>query len=182
VSVAYEFLLPYTYSDPDEEQRRLQGKARSLRTGFYRVAEGEIVRAEKELGFPFPSELRDFYSSIGYGFLDESPISGEIVSRNYVIRPCVLAQAMRFGDDPPLFVPDYGTPRHGFPLDCIPCIDRGDGCFLYMKPTSRFPNQVWGVLGDRLLSESFQRLIEAMFIDPWYPDRVAYPESFGDRH
>lgn len=53
---------------------------------FFGLEEKELLEAEKRLGFELPSELREFYLQVGYGF-----ITGENNGINRMMDPCTIA-------------------------------------------------------------------------------------------
>lgn len=175
----FESLAPYSYASAEDERRRVGGE-RPYRIFFYKVGQSDIASAEARIGFAFPEQLRFFYADIGYGFLSESPVSGLSVGRQYVIPPEMVASLFLLDDPPPLQVPDYGAPRNGFPEGCMPFLDMGDGAFLYLKPSSANPNAVWGVRGHKLICDDLVEFFTKLYVDPWFPVKVEFPDSFDD--
>lgn len=58
---SFQFLKEYIVdiSENNNEKRHI----------FYSIEQSEIINAENRIGREFPSELKEFYSEIGYGFL-----------------------------------------------------------------------------------------------------------------
>lgn len=54
---------------------------------FYKVDTAEIIDSESKLGFKLPSQLREFYIKIGYGFFHKSQDS-----INRLLSPLQIAQ------------------------------------------------------------------------------------------
>jgi antitoxin YxxD len=58
----FHFLRKFIFTEDDD-------KAFKSKHSFYALSDQDIADAEKRLGASFPSELRQFYQAIGYGFL-----------------------------------------------------------------------------------------------------------------
>ncbi len=61
---------------------------------FMTVPKEDIKAAEKELGFPFPTQLKEFYEEIGYGCLTTPHNPGKdyvFYSSNEILPPLAVA-------------------------------------------------------------------------------------------
>ena len=147
---------------------------------FGRVAEIEIERAEITMGRKFPSELREFYKTIGYGMLrsPHTPPSGyQFYSNNEILPPHIAVDYMlgilqhtadgRYSD--------YYMAESAYELlqpGDLPFFEISDSSsFMVMKLNSDNPNAVW-FMGHEKIEESFERFIWNLYYDdPSYYSR-----------
>ena len=57
------------------------------RDEFYPITEEEITSAEEEMGLEIPSDLKDFYRKIGYGFIGD-----DLNNTNRIMDPASVAE------------------------------------------------------------------------------------------
>ena len=165
---------------------------------FFKVDPHKIEAAEKKLGFPFPSLLKQFYIEIGYGLLRakfDIQKDYEFDGANEILPPLVAAA---------FYKPLAGNNR---PIDKYEPIDSGDGNhymaamtyeilqpgdlpffeisdstrFLVMRPHSENPNAVWTSSGIKI-EDSFEKFIWRLYYeDPSYYDDIieSYYENLG---
>lgn len=147
---------------------------------FIRVAKKEIEKAEKILGFPFPSQLRQFYEEIGYGNLTtphNPPKDYHFYNTNEILPPLIVAhfykgiiehhtirekeEALHYEDDYYFAheLLDYSTPGD------LPFFEIGDSSsFLFMKPNSKSPNKIYDIGGD-IVEKEFKNFIWKLYYD-----------------
>jgi antitoxin YxxD len=152
---------------------------------FYPVTEKEICNAEKKMGFPLPSELREFYLEIGSGKL---PISINEKDENSGLENRIL---------PPEHLEDImtGTSINEetglyFSRDNYEDMQPGDlpffeifdsSKFLFMKINSDNPNAVWTISSIKI-EDSFERFIWRLYHEKsdFYDDVILnYYKSIG---
>jgi antitoxin YxxD len=133
---------------------------------FYPVTEKEICDAEKKMGFPIPSELREFYLEIGTGKLPISLKEKDTNNglENRILSPDHLADIMTgtlINEETGLY----------FSRDNYEDMQPGDlpffeifnsSQYLYMKVNSDNPNAVWD-LCDIKIEDSFERFIWRLY-------------------
>ena len=62
-------------------------------TLVYNVDDSEIIKSEKNLGFLFPSEIRQFYKKVGYSKICETSSGNvDLYNQNYILPPLVAAR------------------------------------------------------------------------------------------
>jgi len=156
---------------------------------FGRVAEIEIESAEIAMGRKFPSELRDFYITIGYGMLRSPhtpPPDYQFYSNNEILPPHIAVDYMlgilqhtadgRYSD--------YYMAESAYedlePGD-LPFFEIGDSSsFLIMKLNSANPNAVW-CAGNIKIEDSFEKFIWRLYYEsPGYYGQVI--EDFYKNH
>jgi antitoxin YxxD len=144
---------------------------------FCPIPEKEILQAESQLGYPFPSELRDFYQEIGYGML-RSPAypeeNYEFYDVNTILPPTVVAnftQGILVWDDQDYWIAEdtYEDLQPGY----MPFFEIGDSSrFLIMRPLSENPNAVWTVSGIKI-EDSFGKFVWRLYYEsPWFYDDI----------
>lgn len=141
----------------------------SLGNKFYSLREDEIAQVENELGFTLPSELKDFYREIGYGFLvcsKQENKNKEFYNTNRINSPSMIKEILVNGQESGLISSEAFDLIE--PGD-IPFFEISDSAnFLVMKANSKFENSVWSDCGV-LIEESFERFIWKLYnTDPEY--------------
>ena len=114
---------------------------------FISLNQDYVHKAEMRLGFVFPSELRDFYLSIGYGYLIcKEGQQEECEHDNRIMGPNSIADILLLGVDSGQLHPDAE-----FEPWEMPFFEIGDGAsFLVMHPKSEHPNAVYNMLGEKI--------------------------------
>lgn len=138
---------------------------------FYSVPIEHILEAEGQLGYPFPSQLKEFYQQIGYGvFRHNYDYSHTINPSNRLIDPNSIAAIKLEGFESGQIKPDVE-----FEADELPFfeVSGGGAIFFTLKPLSDNPNRVWD--DDNILEESFERFIWRL-----YYERPDYYKQYWD--
>ena len=148
---------------------------------FHPVSEQEIREAEKILGFSFPSQLKEFYLSIGDGYLTTPSSSSPEYSfsgANNILPPLVSATFYKplNGDhrlkDECTFI-DGKDETHYMAEWVYELLQPGDlpffeimdsTYFMVLKPHSESPNAVW-YLGGEKIEDSFEQFIRNLYYE-----------------
>lgn len=115
-------------------------KYRGLADGprrFYSVEGADTEEAERQLGFPFPSELRTFYADVGYGWLGAEDLDSV---RNLFVHPLDVVDLLNGSSE--------FAPSEGFLAGDLPFFDAGGGRFLVVRPSSSMPRAVFRDSGE----------------------------------
>jgi hypothetical protein len=150
------------------------------RNVFFPISEKDIEKAEHLLGFPFPSQLRQFYKTIGAGALDTPYNSSQEYEApsltNYILPPFVVANFTKG------ILTWEGQHTHWMAEDVyedlepgdLPFFEIGDSSrFLVMKPHSENPNAVWTDGIPLKIEDSFERFIWRLYYEsPWFYDDI----------
>ncbi len=140
-----------------EYLKRYVGKSKSPNK-FCAVKSSEIKAAEKQLGFPFPSELRTLFEEIGSGFLqlgiDDAKRDPSVINR---ILPPLEISSLICEPDNPL------RPDEGFVEGVLPFFDVGESTYLVVRPKSSTPNKVFGPDGKKMIAKSVESLFEQLY-------------------
>ena len=145
---------------------------------FFKVRSEDILKAEKILGCRFPSELREFYTEIGDGFLTQPQWAKndphyDFSNTNRIIWPkavaCFFQQITKNKENPQeeaLVCDGYcmasDTAEMLQPGD-LPFFEIGDSSsFMVMKLHSDNPNTVW-YMGAEKVEDSFERFIYKLY-------------------
>jgi len=143
---------------------------------FYRIDDIEIKKAEKELGITFPSELRQFYREIGYGFLTH-PIKFDkdyiFYSVNRINPPSMIVDMVKNGHDSGLISQDTYEMLQPGDLPFFEIHDSSN--FLIMKPESLHPNAVYTVYTNIKIEDSFEQFIWRLY----HEDPAYYSENWA---
>lgn len=152
----YDYLIPF--------KREYCSEGTGDTNNFYSVSNEEIQKLENYLGNTLPSDLKDFYQQIGYGFLTKprnAPKDYSFNDSNRINDPLLIIEMLSTGE---YILPEYyedfikGT-------DDIPVFEIGDSSsFMHMKPKSDNPNAVW-YLGMDKIEDSFERFIYNLYHD-----------------
>ncbi|MBS0186329.1 MAG: SMI1/KNR4 family protein [Proteobacteria bacterium] len=161
---------------------------------FVKLSKQEIEKAEKYMGCPFPSQLRQFYEEIGYGNLTTPHNPSEdyhFYGANEIFPPIVAAHfykgiiehhTIEEKKDALDYNGDYffsrETLEYTTPGD-LPFFEIGDSSsFLMMKPQSSNPNAVYSEFGV-LVEEEFSNFIWKLYYKSpsYYNDVLA--EHYG---
>ncbi|WP_010299842.1 SMI1/KNR4 family protein [Candidatus Odyssella thessalonicensis] len=161
----YEYLKKYNWQNYGKSIVRI-GRDNI----FYDCSLEEIQRAEEQLGRNFPSELRSFYLSIGYGHLTTK--SGEqedaiFPNSNEILPPHIAVDYMQGIIEHPEEDPYYMSPDTYEDLEPgdLPFFEIGDGSsFMVMKLNSKNPNAVWSDCGVKI-EDSFERFIWRLYYE-----------------
>lgn len=137
----------------------------------------DIHEAEKMLGFPFPSELRQFYEQIGTGYLTtplNPPPDYTFSGENEILPPLTVAHFGRGELEwegqqhwiSPSFVETFLEPGN------LPVCDISDSAiYMVLKARSENPNAVW-YMGQKKIEDSFETFIRNLYYDdPAYYER-----------
>jgi hypothetical protein len=113
---------------------------------YYPIDPSEIDESERRLGYRFPSELREFFREIGYGFFKSASDPHDKRDYNYINRFLAPSQVadLLLGAEPD------EIPSEGFGEGEIPFFEVGDQLYLVVRPTSVLPNQVCWPFGDHV--------------------------------
>ncbi len=145
---------------------------------FHPETEEEIENAEKVFGFPFPSQLRNFYQKIGYGSLTtphNPPKDYDFCNANDILPPFVAANFAKGillweGQHCWMAEETYELLEPGD----LPFFEVGDSnYFLIIKPESYMPNAVYDMGGD-LIEDSFEKFIWRLY----YEDHSYYMKNW----
>ena len=136
---------------------------------FESVKKDDIDRVEHNLNLTFPSQLKEFYNEIGYGFLIEpfnKPIGYQFYATNRINSPNMVEDILMNGPESGLIVDDVYEDLQ--PGD-LPFFEIGDSSsFMVMKLNSDNPNAVW-YMGAEKIEDSFERFIYRLYHeDPAY--------------
>jgi hypothetical protein len=158
--MSYDFLKPFV-----KDKEEIYSKDNNL---FFPVTEKEIQEAEETLKMPFPSQLKEFYREIGYGFLTSPynpPPDYRFCNINRISSPGTIRDILVEG--PGSWFISEATYELLEPGD-LPFFEIADGsCFLLMKLNSENPNAVWD--WDTKIEDSFERFIWRLYYeDPGY--------------
>lgn len=116
----------------------------------------EVAKAESELGFPLPSKLKAFYSSIGYGWLG-SEERGDL--RNLVIHPLDIVDLLNGESE--------FSPPDDFLEGDLPIFDCGGDRFLVTRPGSSDPEKVYKDDGSvNAIATDVEDLLNKLLADP----------------
>lgn len=152
--MTYEYLKPFTNSSIHLNKPR---------NAFYPIYDIEIKKAEKALDVIFPSELKQFYQEIGYGFLQFPEYYDEYYDYSFINRinpPSMIVDMVKNGHDSGLI--DLDTFEMLEPGD-LPVFEIGDSSsFMIMKAKSNNPNAVW-YMGMEKIEDSFERFIWRLY-------------------
>ena len=152
----YEYLDKYVDIDYD-------GSVRQNR--FSSLCEKEVLEQEKRLGYKLPSQLREFYFTIGYGNFrnnhDRSIIQKDWANR--LLDPTSLADIKLLGYDSGQITSDVE-----FAEEDLPFFEIADGNYFFcLKPQSTHPNRVYDA--DDVVAESFEEFIwKLYYVSPIY--------------
>lgn len=132
----------------------------------------ELQEAEEFLGMTFPSELREFYTTIGVGSLQKPhivPDNYKFYNKNDILPPMVAARFAKGilsweNQDAELYYMSESTYESLSPGD-LPMFEVGDGTyFMIMRPKSDNPNTVYTDNGIKI-EDSFERFIWRLYYE-----------------
>ena len=156
----FEYLKPYCMpTGPLEEPFN----------SFGNLFPGELEEAEKLLGQPFPSQLRQFYQEVGCGTLQKPHIIPEdykFYNSNEVLPPLDVvnfSKGILFWEDQNHWMaePTYELLSSGD----LPFFEIGDSSsFMIMKLNSDNPNAVW-YMGAEKIEDSLEKFIWNLYYD-----------------
>ena len=129
--------------------------------GLWICPESVLIEAERELGYPFPDELRAFYCEVGVGRIPNYAHTS-LNSPNNILIPTHIPKLIN------------GTCKWMMPYtqiepDTLPIFERDVDLFLCLHPKSNNPNAVWWMWGEKMpnggkicdsLVEFFRRLVD----------------------
>jgi len=125
---------------------------------FIPVKEEEIIEAESELGFPLPEKLKEFYYSVGYGWLSTEDRAG---LRNLIIHPLDIVDLFK-GES------EFSPPDKFLDGD-LPIFDCGGDRFLVTRPGSQDPEKVYrSDGGNESIADDVVDLVNKLLQDPSY--------------
>jgi len=123
---------------------------------FIEVQLGEIEEAEERIHASFPSQLREFYKRVGYGWI-ASEANSEV--NNLIIHPLDVADLCH-GES--AFSPEFR-----FSPGDLPFFDSGWSRFLVLRPHSANPNKVYRDDGNPVEGCSdFDGFVQCLLNDP----------------
>ncbi len=162
MSAVYDFLKPYMREKSRASQN---GAVIYPRNSFYPVKKSEVISAENRLDMTFPTQLKDFYKQIGYGFLvsPHNPPKGyDFCNTNRINNPGIIVDILTEGSESGLISQD--TYELLEPGD-LPFFEIGDSSsFLVMRPISNTPNAVWSDCGVKI-EDSFEKFIWRLYYE-----------------
>ena len=142
-------------------------------TYFLPVSGEELAKAEVELGFEMPNQLKEFYKEIGAGILSCGEKYPEMLAdslTNEILPPLVASNFSKGiliweGQDNWMAEPTYELLEPGD----LPFFEIGDSSsFMIMKPNSDNPNAIW-YMGREKIEDSFEKFIWRLYYeDPSY--------------
>ncbi|RLJ75171.1 SMI1/KNR4 family protein [Pedobacter alluvionis] len=148
-----DFLFLDDYRGQEDSQNN------DLEHVFYPLSKYEIKKAEDEFGYELPSELKDFYLQIGYGFFHKS--LGEV---NRLMDTTSLYQINlkqdEFENDPDLEVYDdlYNGEKLLF-------FEINEGVYLAIdKADENGKNKIYYM--DSLIADSLEHFIKSFIVNP----------------
>lgn len=153
----YQYLRKYV-NPPKEDPPR-------IRNIFYPVHEESIKETEDVLKIVLPSELKEFYKEIGYGFLvapENPPENYSFCNTNRINPPNVIKDILLEGQASGLISQEaFETLQPGD----LPFFEIGDSSsFMIMKSNSENPNAVW-FMGYEKVEDSFEKFIWNLYYD-----------------
>jgi hypothetical protein len=160
----------YTYLLEDAE--RAKKEKLIICNSFYPVSEEYITEVEKNLKINFPSQLKEFYREVGYGFLvapKNCPEAYHFSGVNRINPPDVIQDILLEGQASGLISEE--TFEFLEPGD-LPFFEICDSSrFLLMKLNSENPNAIWD--WDLKIEDSFERFIWRLYNEgPAYYDDI----------
>ena len=140
---------------------------------FYFVSQKNIQETEERLGYELPSQLKDFYETIGYGFFAHNK-DFSVVETSYSSRlmdPDSVIDIKMLGYESGQILPSVE-----FEADELPFfeVDGGD-MFFVMKPESANPNAVYQFMGGEMIEESFEKFIWRLY----HESPIYYMKDWG---
>ena len=129
---------------------------------FFSIAQASILNAEKRLDYKFPSQLKNFYQTIGSGFLVSKYDTPDVVCgySNRIMDPESIADVLLEGYDSGQLHPEAQ-----FIEGDMPFFEIGEGRdFFVMRPKTDNPNAVYDMFGS-LIEDSFERFIWLLYYE-----------------
>lgn len=148
-------------------------KIKSIANSFYPVSFESLEDAEILLNSKFPTQLKEFYDEIGYGFLitPEKPSDDyDFYNTNRINSPSMISDILIEGHESGLISNEaYESLEAGD----LPFFEIGDSSrFLIMKLNSDNPNAVWTLSGIKI-EDSFEKFIWRLYYEsPDFYDRM----------
>ena len=149
----YEYLNKFKSRSGDEKYGN----------SFYLLEESEVMDAEKYLGYLFPSELKQFYKEIGYGYLTNPKAFNDSYSfsgTNRINSPHMIIDMLQNGAESGLISPSVHEDLEPGDLPVFEIADSSS--FMIMKALSDNPNAVW-YMGSEKIEDSFARFIYRLY-------------------
>lgn len=137
------------------------------------VSENDIQNAEKRLTYCFPSQLRQFFLTVGEGSFRHNKNFSETQESyaNCILHPKIIADIKLLGYDSGQIVPSVE-----FADDELPIFEIADGAnFFVMKPQSKNPNAVYQFMGGELIEDSLEKFIHRLY----YESPLYYMKDWG---
>lgn len=124
---------------------------------FWALNENDVLDAESQLGYKFPSALREFFLQVGCGFWSKGTADEDwdrsLVNR--VLSPMSITGLLLDTENPM-------RPRDGFANGEMPILDCGENFYLVLLPKTVQSDRVYTMSQTRVVAEStsdfFQRL------------------------
>jgi len=126
---------------------------------FFPVKQQNIDEAEKLLGYALPAPLIEFYSEIGYGFLQASE-NRRVVNDsdiNRIIDPVSVSELI-------LGISEL-QPTEQFDSGDIPFFEIGDELFIVMKTKAKKANTIFLAHGERMIAENLEEFIRKLYFE-----------------
>lgn len=152
----YSYLKPYTVQHDHIVKTWCENS-------FFPVTQGEIIVAEKRLGYALPRPLVTFWLEIGCGYLTTphcAPVDYECEFKNRVLSPDQVADIILLKEDSGYILPEVPMFEGAIPFFEI--ADMYD--FFVMSHKSVLPNAVYDQYGD-LIEESFEKFIWRLYYE-----------------
>jgi len=136
---------------------------------FYVISQKAVQEEEARLGYEFPEALKEFWYTVGYGFLTES-INNNHASDyiNRISSPDQIASIMLAEEDAPIIpgISEY------FEEGDIPFFEiMNSSCFLVMKKDFSKPDMVYDMSGGEI--DHFERFIWRLYHEsPIYYENI----------
>jgi hypothetical protein len=183
--MTYEYLKEYIYN---------KGTKSTLFNSFYPVTSENILEAESMLKVLFPSELRQFYEEIGYGYLQASYADAENVeyvfySSNLILHPEFITDIYKnveCDDAGNCYTKSNHNGGYCISPSTFESLSPGDlpvfeiadsSSFMIMKTMSDNPNAVW-YMGYEKIEDSFEQFIYNLY----YDDPAYYSRGWADEY
>lgn len=135
---------------------------------FEPITRDEINKAERQLGFSFPSQLKEFWLEIGFGSLpntisNENSVKEKHFLNNHFIHPNNIADIFILKDESEYILPYIVEEFESYGENAILFFEIGDmSSFLIMRPTSEYTNAVYDQCGV-MIEKDFERFIWKLY-------------------
>lgn len=124
-------------------------------TDLYPVKKEDIEKAEKDLGFSFPSELRNFYLNHGYGFFTNNDIDF-----NRLMDPLSVADFRLKRND--YEYSEYPDEYAEFGSDKLVFFEVSEGYYYSIGISDSSKQKIFD--GDQVISDSLEKFIKSLSV------------------